>query len=517
MALSSKQTVAKNTILLYVRTFIVLIISLVTSRILLQSLGVEDYGIYNAVGGFVAMFAVLTGSMSAAISRYITFELGTGNCEKLKQVFSSSVIVQLIFIAVIILVAEAFGIWFLNEKMTIPADRMIAANWVFQCTVVIFCVNLLSVPYNAEIIAHEHMKTYAYVSIVDNVFRLIIAYLIFISPLDKLIFYALLMTALSVGIRVFYQIYCTKRFEECKKISFKINRSVLKGLVGFASWNMLGEMASIFSHQGISLVLNVFLGPLVNAAYGVANQVNSAVLAFTNNFTTALSPSITKSYAEGSLVYMKNLVLQGARYSYYLLLILVVPLLIETETVLHIWLKDVPAHSVIFVKLMLVYSLISILSQTTIRAVQATGDIKRYQIIISTVSLLSLPLAYILLRFGFAPESALIAVLVVSFCTLIVRLIIVKPMIGISIGEFAENVLLRCVLVSIFAFSAPYALHIIMPKSLIVTVIICFVSVLWTAGMCCFIGMSKAERNTFYSKTISIIKKKRKNSESDYE
>lgn len=507
MALSSKQTVAKNTVLLYIRTFIVLIISLVTSRILLQSLGVEDYGIYNAVGGFVAMFAVLTGSMSAAISRYITFELGTGNSEKLKQVFSSSVIVQLIFIVIIVLVAEAFGIWFLNSKMTIPSDRMVAANWVFQCTVIIFCVNLLSVPYNAEIIAHEHMKTYAYVSIVDNVFRLIIAYLIFVSPFDKLIFYALLMTALSVGIRVFYQIYCTKKFEECKNISFKINRNVLKGLVGFASWNMLGEMASLFSHQGISLVLNVFLGPLVNAAYGVANQVNSAVLAFTNNFTTALSPSITKSYAEGSLGYMKSLVLQGARYSYYLLLILVVPLLIETEFILQIWLKEVPEHSIVFVRLMLIYSLISILSQTIIRAVQATGDIKRYQIIISTVSMLSLPLACVLLKYGFAPASALVAVVIVSFCTLIVRLIIVKPMIGISIGLYFKNVLLSVLIISFISFTPLSFLHNLLPKANFVSLTLCLVSILWTIFTCFFIGFTKEERSIVGKKISSFIYK----------
>ena len=506
MSLSSKETIAKNTLFLYIRTLIVLFVSLWTSRVILLSLGAQDFGIFDAIGGLVAMFSILTGSMSSAISRFITFELGTGNIEMQKRVFSAAILIQIAFIVLIVLVAETLGLWFLNNKMIIPDNRMVAANWVFQFTVIIFCFNLLSVPYNAELIAHEHMSTYAYVSVVDNVLRLVIAMLIYVSPIDKLIFYSASMTLLAIGVRVFYQLYCKHNFVECRGVKWTLDKGVIVNMGKFAGWNMFGSAAVTFRTQGISLLLNVFFGPLLNAAYGIASQVNSAVMAFTNNFTTAFTPSITKAYAEKEYSYMNSLVLQGARFSYYLLFIFVLPILFETEMILTIWLKEVPEHAVAFVRLILIFSLIEALSSTIVRAVLATGDIKKYQIIVGTIALSTMPIAYVVLKLGGFAESTMLVSISVALITFVVRLIIVKPMIGLSFSTFAKKVIWPVALSTGVAFVAPLIVDIIMPESMMSFIVICGISVISAGASCFFLGCTTSERTTIYKKITNVIK-----------
>lgn len=476
---------------------------------ILLSLGAQDFGIFDAVGGLVAMFSILTGSMSSAISRFITFELGTGNIEKLQRVFSASIMVQIAFIALIVLVAETVGLWFLNNKMTIPDDRMLAANWVFQFTVITFCFNLLAVPYNAELIAHEHMSTYAYVSVVNNVLRLVIAFLVYVSPIDRLIFYSALMTLLAIGVRVFYQLYCKRNFVECRNVLWKVDKGLIVDMGKFAGWNMFGSAAVTFRTQGISILLNVFFGPLMNAAYGIANQVNSAVMAFTNNFTTAFTPSITKAYAEKEYSYMNSLVLQGARFSYYLLFIFVLPILFETETILTIWLKEVPDHAVAFVRLVLIFSLIEVLSGTIVRAVLATGDIKKYQIIIGSIALSTMPIAYLVLKLGGFAETTMYVSIIVAVVTIIARLIIVKPIIGLSISTFTKEVIRPVTLSTIVAFAVPLIAYVLMPQNLFSFLAVCGISVASAGASCFFLGCTNSERATFCSKLASFINRKR--------
>lgn len=507
MALSSKETIAKNTILLYIRTLIVLFVSLWTSRVILLSLGAEDFGIFNAVGGLVTMFAILTGSMSSAISRFITFEIGTGNLEKLKRVFSASIVVQVVFVAVIVFVAETIGLWFLNNKMVIPAERMAAANWVFQFTVITFCFNLLAIPYNAELIAHEHMKTYAYVSIVDNVLRLAIAFLIYVSPIDKLVFYSALMTLLAISVRLFYQFYCKHYFEECRHVKWRADKGLILELGKFAGWNMFGSAAVTFRTQGISILLNVFFGPLLNAAYGIANQVNAAVMMFTNNFTTAFTPSITKAYAEKEYSYMNSLVLQGARFSYYLLFIFVLPILFETETILSIWLKEVPDHAVQFVRLVLIFSLVEILSGTIVRAVLATGDIKKYQVIVGSVALSTIPIAYLVLKLGGFAETTMMVSIIVAVVTLIVRLLIVKPMIGLSFSTFIKEVMWPVTIATIISSVLPSIIFLVMPKGITSFFVVCLTSIICAAAACFLFGCTTSEKNVIMTKIKILIKR----------
>ena len=379
-------------------------VSLYTSRVVLNTLGVEDFGIYNVIGGVVAMFSVISGGLSAAISRYITFELGQGNTAKLKSVFSSSVTIQIGLALLIFVLAEIGGVWFLNEKMNLPESRIGAANWVLQCSILTFMVNLISVPYNAAIIAHERMQAFAYISIIEVVLKLLIVYILVIFSFDKLKLYGILLLAVACVIRIAYGIYCKRNFKECT-YHFTFNKALLKEMMGFAGWNFIGSFAGVLRDQGVNIVINLFCGPVINAARAIAFQVNVAVNGFATNFMTAINPQITKSYASGDYPYMLTLVQSGARFSFYLLLLLSLPIIIETNTILTLWLKNVPEYTVIFVRLVLVFAMCEVLSGTQITALQATGNIRNYQIVVGSLQLLNFPISYLLLGKGYAPED----------------------------------------------------------------------------------------------------------------
>ena len=345
------------------------------------------------------MFSVLSGSLSTAISRFITYELGKGNKENLNKIFSSAVTIQFGLAGIIILLAETIGIWFLNIKMNIPEVRMEAANWVFQFSILTFAINLISVPYNASIIAHEKMSAFAYISILEAVGKLTIAYLITISPIDKLIFYAILMCAVALVVRLTYGNYCKRHFSECT-YHFSWDKLLLKQMFGFAGWNFIGASSAILRDQGGNVVINLFCGPTVNAARGIAFQVNNAVNQFVTNFMTALNPQITKSYASGDKEYMMTLIFQGARLSFYMLFLLSLPILVNTHYILTLWLKMVPEHAIAFVQLTLIFALSESISQPLITAMLATGKIRNYQIIVGGLQMMNLPVSYILLRIG---------------------------------------------------------------------------------------------------------------------
>ena len=412
---SNNKRIAKNTLLLYIRMLFLMVVSLYTSRVVLNALGVEDFGIYNVVGGVVAMFSMLSGSLSAAITRFITYELGTGNRENLKKIFSSAVTIQIGLAVVIILLAEAVGVWFLNVKMNIPEERIVAANWVFQFSILTFSINLISVPYNASIIAHERMSAFAYISILEALGKLVIAFLITVSPMDRLIFYALLMCAVALLVRLVYGYYCKKHFEECT-YHFLWDKELLKRMFGFAGWNFIGASSAVLRDQGGNVVINLFCGPVVNAARGIASQVNTAVHGFVSNFMTALNPQITKSYASGNRDYMMTLIFQGARLSFYMLLVLSLPIFVNTYYILTLWLKIVPEHTASFVQLILLFGLSESISNPLITAMLATGKIRNYQLVVGGLQLMNLPVSYILLRIGLFPEIVIVVAIILSQC-----------------------------------------------------------------------------------------------------
>ena len=358
------------------------IIGLYTSRVVLQVLGVSDYGVYNAVGGAVTMLSILSASLSTAISRYLTFELGKGDDERLKKVFSTSFIVQVLMALIVIIIGGVLGWWFLNTHMNIPAGRMGAANWVLFFSLFTFAVNLINVPYNASIVSHEKMDVYAYMSIVEALLKLVVVFTLFVSPLDKLKTYAVLLFAVSLVTRYIYMFYCHKHFEECRHYrSFDVK--LLKEMSSFAGWNFLGNAAWTFNTQGINILVNIFFGVTLNAARGIATQINALVRQFVSNFMMALNPQITKSYAAGDLKKMHELVFRGARFSFYLMLFFAVPCCIETEKILLLWLTVVPDYTVLFVRLSFLSSMIMVMGNTLVTAQLATGKIKKYQIVMT--------------------------------------------------------------------------------------------------------------------------------------
>jgi len=496
---SNNKRIAKNTLLLYVRMLFLLLINLYTSRVILNALGVTDFGIYNAVGGVVGMFAIISGSLSASISRFITFDLGLGDKDQLKKTFSSSVMVQLVLCVIVLIIAESVGVWFLNNKMVIPENRSFAANWVLQFSLITFIINLISVPYNAAVIAHEKMSAFAYISVVEGFGKLLIAFSITFSPLDRLIGYAAMMALLAVTIRILYGFYCNKHFEECQ-FHFCWDRNHLKRMFGFAGWNFIGAASSILRDQGGNIVINLFYGPAVNAARAISMQVYAAVNGFVYNFMTAVNPQITKSYASKNNEYMMELILQGAKFSFYLMLILSLPILFNTHYILTLWLKLLPEHSILFVQLVLIMGLSETLSIPLITAMLATGDIRNYQLIVGGLQLLNLPISYVLLRIDFIPETVIIVAIILSQICLFARLVLLKRMIYLPVRKYLTQVYLRIILVSLLASSIPFFLKNFISDSFVsfaYSTIICLLSSLATVY---FIGLSK--RDQVYVKKV---------------
>lgn len=505
----NNKRIAKNTLLLYFRMLLTMAISLYTSRVVLHVLGVEDFGIYNVVGGVVAMFSVISGSLSAAISRFITYELGKGDKEKLVRIFSSSVTIQLGLGLVIIILAEVIGVWFLNEKMSIPENRMYAANWVFQLSILTFVINLISVPYNAAIIAHEKMSAFAYISILEVVAKLIIVYMLLLSPIDKLIFYAILMASVALIIRFVYGFYCKRNFEECT-YHFILDKELLKKMFGFAGWNFIGASSAVLRDQGGNIVINLFCGPTVNAARGIAYQVNNAISGFVNNFMTALNPQITKSYAVGDKEYMMTLIYQGARLSFYILLILSLPVIVNAHYILTLWLKIVPEHTTLFVQLVLIFAMSESISNPLITAMLATGKIRNYQIIVGGLQMMNLPISYVLLRYGCIPETVLIVAICISQCCLAARLYMLRGMIGLSVREYLSKVYFNVLAVTVLSAVIPCILSYYLSETLLNFIIICVVSVICTFTVIYFVGCNRKERQFILSKVTAIKDKLRR-------
>lgn len=501
----NNKRIAKNTLLLYFRLFLTMGVSLFTSRVVLDVLGVENYGIYNVVGGVVVMFSLFTGSLSAAISRFLTYELGRGDKEKLSLVFSTSVNIQVVLAIIVTIIAELVGVWFLNNQLNIPEGRMEAANWVLQFSILTFAVNLISVPYNSAIIAHEKMSAFAYISIVEVVLKLLVAYLLYISPIDNLVTYGMLLAAVAILIRCIYSIYCNRHFEECH-YRMVYDKSILKQMTGFAGWNFLGSAATILNNQGINIIINIFFGVAVNAARGVTNQIEGIVKQFVSNFTTAINPQITKSYASGDYEYMNKLVINGAKYSIYLMLIFIVPLLFEIETILSLWLGQYPDYTPIFLRLSLIGSLIDLSGNSLAIAVWASGRIKKYYIIIGPMGLMSIPISYFLFKMGLPAYFSYLAYIVTYSCIQIVRLFVAKSEIPFQIKPYIKSVYIRPFLVAAVSISVTCIPYYFFEDGLLKDISIVFLSIIFCLISVYIIGLTKNERLFVNSKIRQLLK-----------
>lgn len=501
---SNNKRIAKNTIALYFRQILIMLVSLYTSRVILQVLGVDDFGIYNVVGGVVTMFSFITGTMSSASQRFLAYDMAKGDQIKLRQTFSLILMSYFILIAITVFLSESIAVWFLNTHMTIPPDRIYAANWVLQFSILTFCFHILQAPYMSVIIAHEEMSVYAYASIVEVVLKLVIVYMLQIFAYDKLIVYAILMCLSSLGIFMFYWLYCRRKFTE-SNYKFYYDRKELKNLCSYAWWNVIGSLAIMLRSQGINVLLNMFFNPTINAARGIAYQVNTAVTSFYTNFYTAVRPQIVKSYASGDNEKMLSLICNSSRFAYFLILIIIMPLMFYAQDILVIWLKTPPELTDIFMQTVLVSALIETLSMPLVSGMQAANRIKEIQLTVSMLYLLNIPVSYILLRMGFPAVTPMYVNIVLILIAFVPRLWLAHSILGLSLKKYAGDVLLSISHVSFISIIICYFIYQIIPNDNIINVLIAAVLMLSTTlFVVSLLGMTKKERNM----VISTIKNK---------
>ena len=490
---SDNKRIAKNTFYLYIRMFLMMLVTLYTSRVVLATLGIIDFGIYNAVGGIVAMMGFLNGSMSNAVQRFLSFEMGRRNSEKVCEVFNAALRAHAVIAVFVLLVMEICGIWFLNEKLNIPPDRMPAARWVFQCSVAVTMFSIMQVPYNAMIISKEDMNIYAYISIVEALLKLGIVYLLLLWSIDKLKLYSILSMLVSVFITLGYILYCIRHYSEVH-VRAIATRGSIRELTSFAGWNMLGEISWIFTIQGVTLLLNVFWGPAVNAARAIALQVDSAVTRFVSSFQMALNPQIIKNYAARQISDTLKLFYRGTRFSYYLLLLLSLPILFETDYLLSLWLEEVPSLTTVFCQLAIITSLVQCTSNLFATIAKAYGQIRNYQLIISLLIGMNFPLAYLMLWMGWDVRLVVSATIFIQVCVLVARMLLAKRMIAYSIRDFAKHVLAPLITVSLTSCLVPLCITLYWNEGLSRCLFNIVFTILGTlATVYCF-GLTKEER-----------------------
>lgn len=429
---------AKNTIFLYIRMFIVLIISLYTVRIVIKTLGVEDYGIYGAVGGIVTIMSFLSQTVTYAAQRYFSFELGRNDLARLSKVFNSILVIYFSLAVFVALVAEFFGMWFLENQMVIPLERMTAAHWILHFSLLSFIVSILSSPFNAMIIAHENMKIYAYISVIEAIIKLAIVYLLFISPIDKLVFYALLMFLSHLLVGLIYGVYCARSYKETR-LKLAIDKPIMKELVGYSSWTMFGSIAGAANNQGANLMLNSFFGPIANTSYSVSNQIGSTLQMFSANLFSAIRPQMIKRYALQQNESVVALLYKSTKYMALLLLFVMLPLFVEIHFVLTLWLGEVVEYMVDFSRLTMLYYFMLQLSNPLTVVAQAANKVKIYHVVVDSFMLLSLIVAYFFLRNGFPAQSVYWSMLGIMFIAHFIRLVIVKSIVPLFLAEYFKK------------------------------------------------------------------------------
>lgn len=501
---SKTQRIAKNTVFLYFRMILLMLINLYASRVVLNQLGVEDFGIYGIVAGLVMLFMILSGTLTAAISRFLAYDLGTEDKDRLGRSFSSAICVQLLMALLVVIVAETAGLWYLRNVMVIPAERMAAAWWLYQLSTLTFVVNLLYVPFNALIIAYERMSAFAYISIVEAAGKLAVAYLLTVAPFDRLIFYGLLLSLIALALLCTYASYCYRHFSVCRG-KLIMDGKVVKEMSAFAGWNFIGSASGLLRDYGGNLVINFFCGPIVNASRQIAMQVNGAVQNFVNNFLLALNPQITKSYASEDKEYLMKLVFQGSRYCFFLIALLATPIILCAPEILRLWLGIVPEHSVAFVRLTLLLCIGESMSGPLITLMLATGKIRNYQLVVGGLQLLNLPVSFLLMYAGLPPEIVLIVAIVVGQLCLAARLIMLRGMVALSVRKFISNVYVRSIMVLIVGAALPSLLLSVMPEGYLRMAAVCVACLISCIITILYLGCDSAERQFLYSKVHDRI------------
>ena len=500
---NNNKRIAKNTLLLYFRMFFIMAVTLFTSRVVLSALGVEDYGIYNVVGGIVAMMGVLNGAMSVSTQRYLTFELGRGDMVRLKQTFSLCLTIFFLLSIVLVLLAETIGLWFLNTQLVIPQERMAAANWIYQFSILSCISSLITMPYNAAIIAHERMNVYAYVGIIEVILKLVIVYLILILPADRLISYGFLFMVSHFIVTGIYIGYCMRKFVETRYCWYW-EKPLFKELISYSGWNLFGSLSGIVKGQGLNILLNMFFNPAVNAARGIAFQINAAITQFFTNFYTAVRPQITKYYAQGNMGEMQKLIFRSSKLSFYLIMLISLPIIIEAPYIVNLWLGQLPEYVVPFTRLIIAISAVDCMATPLMTAAHATGNIRLYQSSVGTMTILNVPISYIFLKLGYSPLMVFYISLAIAVICLFMRLWIVRRLMEFPVMEYIVKVFGTCLMVCAISLILPLAAHLMLEESFISVVMVCLISLLSSIVGIYFIGMDNKEKQFVWE----IINKK---------
>lgn len=506
----NNKRIAKNTLFLYMRMLITMVVALYTSRVVLETLGVTDFGIYNVVGGVVSMLSFVTNSMASASQRFLAFEIGKNNIEKLKKTFSITITIYIIFAVIILIISETVGLWFVKNKLTIPQDRIEATLWVYQFSIFSFVFSILRIPYNAAIIAHEKMRFYALNSIVEVSLKLIIVLLLVWFSFDKLITYSFLTFLVILIISFIYFIYCRINFSETR-YTFAWDKQLFKTMFGFAGWNLFDSIANVGKNEGVNILLNIFFNPAINAARGIAFQVSTQITGFVGNFQVAAAPQIIKYAATGQIQEMKKLYFVSSRLSYFLLFLVSLPIYLNLDFLLKLWLKEVPDYTLLFIQLILINRLVDTMAGTTNVLVQATGKMKIYQMFSGIAILFNLPISYLFLYFGFEPQITIIVSITLSCVIVYGRVHIMSLLTGIKINDYLSEVILRNIVVTFLSIIVPLLLYIKLEHSIWSFFIIGFTSVCMSCVSIYSVGLSSDERNDFNNFVIKKIKRNSQN------
>lgn len=481
-------------------------VSLYSSRIVLEVLGVSDFGIFNVVAGFVISFAFLNSSMAGATQRFLTFEIGKNNFQQLQKVFNVSISIHLLIAGIILVVGETIGLWFVCNKLVIPPERMEAALWVYHFSIFGLVLTILNAPFTAIIIAREKMNIYAYVSITEVFLRLFIIYALLIYDFDKLKLYGILTFTVTLITFFMYQIYCRKHFKESIIGKLIWDKPIFKEMAIFAGWIMNGNIAYMGYTQGLNILLNLFFGPVVNAARGISTQVQNAVNGFSSSIQASMNPQITKSYAIQDFEYMHKLLFTSSKLSFFLLFIISLPIFIEIDFILSIWLKEVPDHTSVFTRLTLLVTLLNTLSNPLIVSVHATGKLKKFQLWEGTILLLIVPISYLLLKMGFIPESVYIVHIIISILAQFARIIIVSPLIHLNKAAYFEKVVLKIIYVIPLSIVAPLFFHNFLAEGWSRLFTVGIISILSMTIIIYFVGLVDKERmliNSYFNKIFN--------------
>ncbi|MDY5532547.1 oligosaccharide flippase family protein [Butyricimonas virosa] len=486
--------VAKNTILLYIRMMVVMLINLYTVRLVLNALGVEDYGVYNVIAGVIIMLQSVSSVLSTATQRFYSYSIGENRPEYLKNIFSASINIYVLFSFLVIVLGETIGLWFVNTQLVIPTERMIAANYVYQFSIFSFVCTIIQVPYSAVTIAHEDMGIFAVISTLEAVLKLMFAWLLFIIPFDKLIFYGAFLFLIPVLSLILYMVIGHGKYAECH-YQKKIERSLYKKMLSFSGWTLFSSLAGTGINQVNTILVNIFFGPVVNAARAIALQINSAMSSFCASFLTAIKPPMIKSYAEGDHVYLNKIFYLSNKFVYYCLLLVCLPLLFEMDTVLELWLKIVDVQTVLFSRLILIYALIMSLNNPISIIIQATGYVKEYSVFVEFFTLLSVPVTYILFKLGYPAYTTFVVMVIVAFAAHIVRLIYLKKYYNLfSYSEYIKLFILPAILITFVVFLLVGVVHFAISNALLRLCLTVLISVVSTTLLTFLIGLSKNEK-----------------------